>query len=332
MENEQIESADIHFETRIDLKEIQKQVNAIRSELKKVIVGQDRVIDYLLVAILANGHVLLEGVPGVAKTMAVKLLARTLNVKFSRIQFTPDLMPSDILGTSVFDLKKSEFEFRHGPIFANMILIDEVNRAPAKTQAALFEVMDERQITIDGKTYLMDSPFLVMATQNPIEQEGTYRLPEAQLDRFMFKVVIDYPNLVDECEIIRREHEALNGDKTVDVETVVQKADIDNVKSIVRSVLVEQNIIEYIARIVQETREHPFLYLGASPRASLAILNASKGFAALHGRDFVTPDDVKDSALAVLQHRIIVAPEKEMEGVKTEDIVKQIIDALEIPR
>jgi len=332
MENEQIESADIHFETRIDLKEVQKQVNAIRSELKKVIVGQDKVIDYLLVAILANGHVLLEGVPGVAKTMAVKLLARTLNVKFSRIQFTPDLMPSDILGTSVFDLKKSEFEFRHGPIFANMILIDEVNRAPAKTQAALFEVMDERQITIDGKTYLMDSPFLVMATQNPIEQEGTYRLPEAQLDRFMFKVVIDYPNLVDECEIIRREHVALNGDKTVDVQTVVQKADIDNVKSIVRSVLVEQNIIEYIARIVQETREHPFLYLGASPRASLAILNASKGFAALHGRDFVTPDDVKDSALAVLQHRIIVAPEKEMEGVKTEDIVKQIIDALEIPR
>ena len=332
MENEQIESADIHFETRIDLKEIQKQVNAIRSELKKVIVGQDKVIDYLLVAILANGHVLLEGVPGVAKTMAVKLLARTLNVKFSRIQFTPDLMPSDILGTSVFDLKKSEFEFRHGPIFANMILIDEVNRAPAKTQAALFEVMDERQITIDGKTYLMDSPFLVMATQNPIEQEGTYRLPEAQLDRFMFKVVIDYPNLVDECEIIRREHEAINGDKTIDVQTVVQKADIDNVKSIVRSVLVEQNIIEYIARIVQETREHPFLYLGASPRASLAILNASKGFAALHGRDFVTPDDVKDSALAVLQHRIIVAPEKEMEGVKTEDIVKQIIDALEIPR
>ena len=332
MENEQIESADIHFETRIDLKEIQKQVNAIRSELKKVIVGQDKVIDYLLVAILANGHVLLEGVPGVAKTMAVKLLARTLNVKFSRIQFTPDLMPSDILGTSVFDLKKSEFEFRHGPIFANMILIDEVNRAPAKTQAALFEVMDERQITIDGKTYVMDSPFLVMATQNPIEQEGTYRLPEAQLDRFMFKVVIDYPNLVDECEIIRREHEAINGDKTIDVQIVVQKADIDNVKSIVRSVLVEQNIIEYIARIVQETREHPFLYLGASPRASLAILNASKGFAALHGRDFVTPDDVKDSALAVLQHRIIVAPEKEMEGVKTEDIVKQIIDALEIPR
>ena len=332
MENEQIESADIHFETRIDLKEIQKQVNAIRSELKKVIVGQDKVIDYLLVAILANGHVLLEGVPGVAKTMAVKLLARTLNVKFSRIQFTPDLMPSDILGTSVFDLKKSEFEFRHGPIFANMILIDEVNRAPAKTQAALFEVMDERQITIDGKTYLMDSPFLVMATQNPIEQEGTYRLPEAQLDRFMFKVVIDYPNLVDECEIIRREHEALNGDKTIDVQKVVDKADIDNVKSIVRSVLVEQNIIEYIARIVQETREHPFLYLGASPRASLAILNASKGFAALHGRDFVTPDDVKDSALAVLQHRIIVAPEKEMEGVKTEEIVKQIIDSLEIPR
>ena len=326
------ENENLNFESRLNLQPLQDNVQKVKAEIAKVIVGQNKMIDQLLVAVLSNGHVLLEGVPGVAKTISAKLLAKTLSLDFSRIQFTPDLMPSDILGTSVFDLKKSEFEFRHGPIFANMILIDEVNRAPAKTQAALFEVMDERQITIDGKTYLMDSPFLVMATQNPIEQEGTYRLPEAQLDRFMFKVVIDYPNLVDECEIIRREHEALNGDKTVDVQTVVQKADIENLKSIVRSVLVEQNIIEYIARIVQETREHPFLYLGASPRASLAILNASKGFAALHGRDFVTPDDVKDSALAVLQHRIIVAPEKEMEGVKTEDIVKQIIDALEIPR
>ena len=226
MENEQTEVIDIHFESRIDLSELQQNMEAVRRELKKVIVGQDKMIDHLLVAMLSNGHVLLEGVPGVAKTIAVKLLAKTLDVKFSRIQFTPDLMPADILGTSVFDLKKTEFEFRPGPVFANLILIDEVNRSPAKTQAALFEVMDERQITIDGHTYHMDTPFLVIATQNPIEQEGTYRLPEAQLDRFMFKVVIDYPGLEDECEIILREHVAVNGDKTIDVNAVITGAQI----------------------------------------------------------------------------------------------------------
>ena len=332
MENEQTESTDIRFESRIDLTELQQSMDAVRLELKKVIVGQNKMIDHLLVAMLANGHVLLEGVPGVAKTIAVKLLAKAVDVKFSRIQFTPDLMPADILGTSVFDLKKTEFEFRPGPIFANLVLIDEVNRAPAKTQAALFEVMDERQITIDGKTYQMDAPFLVMATQNPIEQEGTYRLPEAQLDRFMFKVVIDYPALEDEYEIIRREHEAVNGDKTAEVKHVISGSQIAAYKSIVRRIIVEKNIIEYIAKIVNSTRENPFLYLGASPRASLAILNASKGFAALRGRDFVTPEDIKDSAVAVLQHRLIVSPEKEMEGLKAEEIVKQIIESVDVPR
>jgi len=332
MENEQTESTDIRFESRIDLTELQQSMDAVRLELKKVIVGQNKMIDHLLVAMLANGHVLLEGEPGVAKTIAVKLLAKAVDVKFSRIQFTPDLMPADILGTSVFDLKKTEFEFRPGPIFANLVLIDEVNRAPAKTQAALFEVMDERQITIDGKTYQMDAPFLVMATQNPIEQEGTYRLPEAQLDRFMFKVVIDYPALEDEYEIIRREHEAVNGDKTAEVKHVISGSQIAAYKSIVRRIIVEKNIIEYIAKIVNSTRENPFLYLGASPRASLAILNASKGFAALRGRDFVTPEDIKDSAVAVLQHRLIVSPEKEMEGLRAEEIVKQIIESVEVPR
>ena len=229
-------------------------------------------------------------------------------------------------------MKKSEFEFRHGPVFANLVLIDEVNRSPAKTQAALFEVMEERQITIDGKTYPMETPFLVMATQNPIEQEGTYRLPEAQLDRFMFKVVIDYPTLEEEFEIIRREHEAVDGDKTQEVKAVLTGAKIAEYKSIVRQIIVEKNIIEYIARIVKNTRENPFLYLGASPRASLAILNASKGFAALRGRDFVTPEDVKDSTIVVLQHRLIVSPEKEMEGLRAEDIVKQIIESVEVPR
>lgn len=332
MENELNETKDIRFESRLDLSELQESMNAVRQELKKVIVGQDKIIDYLLVAMLANGHVLLEGVPGVAKTMAIKLLSRSVDVKFSRIQFTPDLMPSDILGTSVFDLKKTSFEFRHGPIFANLILIDEVNRAPAKTQAALFEVMDERQITIDGKTYKMEEPFLVMATQNPIEQEGTYRLPEAQLDRFMFKVIIGYPTLEDEFEIIRREHEAVDGDKTSDVKAVLNGVKIAGFKNLVRRIVVEQNIIEYIARIVKNTRENPFLYMGASPRASLAILNASKGFAALRGRDFVTPEDIKDSAVVVLQHRIIVSPEKEMEGLKADEIVKQIIESVEVPR
>ena len=332
MENEQTEVIDIHFESRIDLSELQQNMEAVRRELKKVIVGQDKMIDHLLVAMLSNGHVLLEGVPGVAKTIAVKLLAKAMDVKFSRIQFTPDLMPSDILGTSVFNLKKTEFEFRPGPVFANLILIDEVNRSPAKTQAALFEVMDERQITIDGHTYQMETPFLVMATQNPIEQEGTYRLPEAQLDRFMFKVVIDYPGLEDECEIILREHVAVNGDKTIDVKAVITGAQISAYQGIVRQIIVEKDIIEYIAKIVKNTRENPFLYLGASPRASIAILNASKGFAALRGRDFVTPEDIKDSAIVVLQHRLIVSPEKEMEGLKVEDIVKQIIESVQVPR
>ena len=332
MENEQTDVNDIRFESRIDLGELQHNMEAVRLELKKVIVGQDKMIDHLLVAMLANGHVLLEGVPGIAKTIAVKLLAKAVDVKFSRIQFTPDLMPSDILGTSVFDLKKTEFEFRPGPIFANLVLIDEVNRSPAKTQAALFEVMDERQITIDGHTYKMDAPFLVIATQNPIEQEGTYRLPEAQLDRFMFKVVINYPGLEDEYEIIRREHEAVNGDKTVDVKAVITGAQIIEYQGIVRRIIVERNIIEYIAKIVKNTRENPFLYLGASPRASIAILNASKGFAALRGRDFVTPEDIKDSAVVVLQHRLIVSPEKEMEGLRADEIVKQIIESVEVPR
>ncbi len=333
MENEILNTNEnIQFENRLDLSELQKSMSAVRAELKKVIVGQDKMIDHLLVALLTGGHVLLEGVPGIAKTIAVKLLSKAVDIKFTRIQFTPDLMPSDILGTSVFDLKKSEFEFRQGPIFSNLVLIDEVNRAPAKTQAALFEVMEERQITIDGKTYKMEEPFLTIATQNPIEQEGTYRLPEAQLDRFMFKVIIYYPALEDEYEIIRREHAAINGDKTADVQKVITGKEIVKFQSIVRQVLVEENLIQYIAKIVGNTRENPFLYLGASPRASLAIMNASKGFAALRGRDFITPEDIKDASVVVLQHRLIVSPEKEMEGLKADEIVKQIVETVEVPR
>ena len=264
MENEFFKTNEnIRFESRLDLNDLHKSMSEVRDELKKVIVGQDKMIEHLLVALLTGGHVLLEGVPGIAKTIAVKLLAKAVDVKFNRIQFTPDLMPSDILGTSVFDLKKSEFEFRPGPIFANLVLIDEVNRAPAKTQAALFEVMEERQVTIDGKTYKMEEPFLTIATQNPIEQEGTYRLPEAQLDRFMFKVIIGYPALEDEYEIIRREHAAKNGDKTADVKKVITGKQIVEFQSVVRRIVVEENLIRYIAKIVNNTRENPFLYLGA---------------------------------------------------------------------
>lgn len=326
------QNENIQFESRIDLSELQNGMDAVRRELKKVIVGQDKLIDHLLVALLSNGHVLLEGVPGIAKTITVKLLAKVLDVNFSRIQFTPDLMPSDILGTSVFNLKTSEFEFKAGPVFANLILIDEVNRSPAKTQAALFEVMEERQITIDGTTYKMEQPFIVIATQNPIEQEGTYRLPEAQLDRFLFKVIIDYPGLAEEYEIIRREHEARENDKTANVQKVMSGIQLTKYQSLTRNVLVETNLMEYIAKIVQNTRENSFLYLGASPRASLAILNASKGFSALNGRDFVTPEDIKQAAVPVLQHRVIVSPEKEMEGLKTEQIVREIVESVEIPR
>ncbi|MFY0482895.1 AAA family ATPase [Flavobacterium sp. PLA-1-15] len=333
IENNNIpENENVNFESRLDLGRLQESIVAIKAELGSVIVGQEKMIDQLLVAFLSNGHVLLEGVPGVAKTITAKLLSKTLQIGFSRIQFTPDLMPSDILGTSVFDLKKSEFEFKKGPIFSNLILIDEINRAPAKTQAALFEVMEERQITIDGKTYILDTPFLVIATQNPIEQEGTYRLPEAQLDRFLFKISIDYPKLNEEIMIIQREHHLQDKGKLQDVRSLLSAEEIKHYQSLVKQIVVEQNLLEYIAKIVVNTRENAFLYLGASPRASIAILNAAKGFAAIRGRDFVTPEDIKEAAIPVLQHRVIVTPEREMEGITSVEIIKQIIESVEIPR
>ena len=326
------ENENLNFESRLNLQPLQDNVQKVKAEIAKVIVGQNKMIDQLLVAILSNGHVLLEGVPGVAKTISAKLLAKTLSLAFSRIQFTPDLMPSDIIGTSVFDLSKSTFEFKKGPIFSNFVLIDEINRAPAKTQAALFEVMEERQITADGTTYVLDRPFLVIATQNPIEQEGTYRLPEAQLDRFLFKINIDYPNLEEEIHILQKENDLQSRDKMSAIATIISQSHIIEFQELVKQILIEQNLIEYIAKIVLNTRENAFLYLGASPRASIAILNAAKGFAALRGRDFVTPDDIKDAAIPVLQHRVVVTPEREMEGITSTEIIKQIVDSVEIPR
>ena len=289
-------------------------------------------IEHLLVALLSNGHVLIEGVPGVAKTITAKLLAKTVDVGFSRIQFTPDLMPSDILGTSVFNVKDSEFEFKKGPIFSNFILIDEINRSPAKTQAALFEVMEERQITMDGTKYVMDEPFLVVATQNPIEHEGTYRLPEAQLDRFLFKINVGYPNLQQEIEIIKNQHENKLEDKTDAVQRVVSGQQLKNYQNLVKDIVVEPQLLEYIAKIIINTRENQFLYLGASPRASLALLTASKAFAAIRGRDFVTPEDIKEASFAVLRHRVMVSAEREMEGLTADEIIRQILETIEIPR
>lgn len=331
-ENTTEQNENVNFESRLNLQPLQENVQKVKAEIGKVIVGQSKMIDQLLVAVLSNGHVLLEGVPGVAKTISAKLLAKTLSLDFSRIQFTPDLMPSDIIGTSIFDLSKSTFEFKKGPIFSNFVLIDEINRAPAKTQAALFEVMEERQITADGTTYILEKPFLVIATQNPIEQEGTYRLPEAQLDRFLFKITIDYPNLAEEIHIIQKENELQSRNKMDSIATIISQSNIIEFQELVKQVLIEPNLIEYIAKIVLNTRENAFLYLGASPRASIAILNASKGFAALRGRDFVTPDDIKEAAIPVLQHRVLVTPEREMEGITSTEIIKQIVDSVEIPR
>ena len=330
--NNEENKENLAFENRLNLSELQASVFQIKKQLQKVIVGQKEMMDLLIVSLLSDGHVLIEGVPGVAKTITAKLLAQTIDVGFSRIQFTPDLMPSDILGTSVFNVKTSEFEFKKGPIFSSMILIDEINRAPAKTQAALFEVMEEKQITIDGKTYKMDEPFVVFATQNPIEQEGTYRLPEAQLDRFLFKINVEYPNADEELEIIMKEQALENTTKASKVETVITGKKIIEFRNLVNQIKIEENLLKYIANIVVNTRSNSFLYLGASPRASIAILGASKAFAAIEGRDFVTPEDIKRATIPVLEHRVIVTPEREMEGLTSKQIIEQIIEAVEIPR
>lgn len=319
------------FENRVDLTSLKAGVEKIREQIGKVIVGQKQMVDLIITAVLADGHILLEGVPGVAKTLAAKLVAKSMDVDFSRVQFTPDLMPSDVLGTSVFNMKTSEFDFKKGPIFSNLVLIDEINRAPAKTQAALFEVMEERQITVDGNTYLMESPYLVLATQNPIEQEGTYRLPEAQLDRFLFKIEIGYPTVEDEKEILIRASNR-KGTQMEEVSPVISAADIAEYKSTLKDIIVDDKLLGYIAEIVSQTRQDQSIYLGASPRASLALLNGSRAFAAIQGRDFVTPEDIQFLAAPVLKHRIILTPEKEMEGVSSEEVVQQLVAKTEVPR
>ena len=319
--------------SRLDLSSLTTAVDAIRAEVSKVIIGQQHTVDLLLTALLADGHVLIEGVPGVAKTLMAKLLAKTMSVDFGRIQFTPDLMPSDVLGTSVFMPKTGDFSFRQGPVFSNIVLIDEINRAPAKTQAALFEVMEERQVTNDGTTYTLDEPFMVLATQNPIEQEGTYRLPEAQLDRFLFKIVIGYPTPADEVDILRGHHQRRNLADAVDaVSAVLDAGQLATLRGQVHRVHVEDKLFEYIAQLVQATRANKSLYLGASPRASVALLNGAKALATLRGRDFITPEDVQELAAPVLRHRVLLSPEREMEGGTADDVVAQIVQKIEVPR
>ena len=320
------------FEERTDLSKLSNAVEQIRATLAKIIVGQRDSIDLIIAGILADGHILIEGVPGVAKTLTAKLIAKSIDAKYSRIQFTPDLMPSDILGTSIFNPKTTEFEFKQGPIFGNIILIDEINRAPAKTQSALFEVMEERQLTMDGKTYKMQEPFTVLATQNPVEHEGTYRLPEAQLDRFLFKIEIKYPSLDEEIAILTQQHQQKTIDQLKHIEPVLTSQDVISLREQVRGLHVEDKLLAYTARIIQETRNSKSLYLGGSPRASLAIINAAKALAAIKGRDFVTPEDIIYVAVPVLRHRIMLTPDKEMEGVTPDDVIIQLIQKIEVPR
>ncbi|MBN1252603.1 MAG: MoxR family ATPase [Bacteroidales bacterium] len=320
------------FVNRINLDDLKSSIDLLKAEIEKVIVGQEKMIDYMLVAILSNGHVLLEGVPGIAKTLAAKLTAKTIDSEFSRVQFTPDLMPSDILGTSIFNIKNSEFEFKKGPVFTNILLIDEINRSPAKTQSALFEVMEERQITVDGNTYIMNAPFIVFATQNPIEQEGTYKLPEAQLDRFIFKIEIDYPSFEEEIKIIDKHNNQNDLTELNNIEKILSKEKIIEYQKLIKDIHIEENLIKYIAEIVIKTRNNNSLFLGASPRASIAILNSSKAYAAINGRDFVKPEDIKEMVYPVLNHRIVLTPEKEIEGISTQKVIRQIIESVEIPR
>ena len=319
-------------EQRLDLTLFSEKIERLRKEISKIIVGQDKAVELTLTCILANGHVLIEGVPGVAKTLLARLVARLVDAKFSRIQFTPDLMPSDILGTNIFNVKTQEFEFHEGPVFADVVLVDEINRAPAKTQAALFEVMEERQVSMDGCTRKMGDLYTILATQNPVEQEGTYRLPEAQLDRFLMKITMDYPTVEEELEILKRHEQREDFVKLTDVQPILTKEELLQLRSYMLHVIVDESLLRYITQIIQQTRTTRAVFLGASPRATVAMLQASKAFALLQGRDFVTPEDIKMVTPSILQHRLVLTAEAEMEGYTALKVAQRLIDKVEVPK
>lgn len=320
------------FTNRVDFGALGEKIDQIRSELGSRIIGQEEMIHQMLIALLAKGHVLIEGVPGVAKTLSAKALAQCIDARFSRLQFTPDLMPSDVLGTTIFNQKTNDFELRKGPVYANIVLIDEINRAPAKTQAALFEAMEEFQVTVDGQTIKLDDPFMVLATQNPVEHEGTYRLPEAQLDRFMLKIEVSYPEEAAETRMLERHHELKEKNPLDGLQSMLSVGQLLEFRQAVKQVAADTALMGYITVIVRQTRFFNGIYLGASPRAGVSLMNAAKATAALAGRDFITPDDVKYVAKPVLRHRILLSPEKEMEGVSPDAMISQVLDKIEVPR
>lgn len=320
----------MEYTSRIDLSDFNTKITALKTAVNSIVKGQDEVLELLLTALLADGHVLLEGVPGVAKTLMAKTLSQLIGVNFKRLQFTPDLMPTDVVGTSILNSQSQDFTFRKGPVFTDFLLVDEINRAPAKTQAALFECMEERQVTFDGTTYPLPEFYMVMATQNPIDQEGTYRLPEAQMDRFLMKIIVGYPSLDSELKILQEYHQGNNlHDVHID-KPVLTLDELKELRGMLKNVVVDDSLMKYLCNIVAATRDSTYTWIGGSPRASIALLQTAKAHAILSGRDFVTPDDIHFLAPYILAHRVTLTAEAELNGMTIPQLIKQIIDSVKV--